>query len=73
MQTTLSYFSLTKIVEFTPFHLVNNHTEVRNTLLELFPFDGVDLFFAYLCTENKMNKVTRLLKIIRTQCSFTLF
>lgn len=26
-QITLSYFSLTKIVEFTPFHLVNNHTE----------------------------------------------
>ena len=28
MQTTLSYFSLTKIVEFTPFNLINNHTEV---------------------------------------------
>ncbi|KAL9987728.1 hypothetical protein ACROYT_G002079 [Oculina patagonica] len=27
MQITLSYFSLTKIVEFTPFHLINNNTE----------------------------------------------
>ena len=28
MQTTLSYFSLTKIVEFIPFNLINNATEV---------------------------------------------
>lgn len=29
MQTTLSYFSLTKIVEFTPFNLISNATEVK--------------------------------------------
>ncbi|XP_066022142.1 intermembrane lipid transfer protein VPS13C isoform X9 [Pocillopora verrucosa] len=32
MQTTLSYFSLTKIVEFTPFNLINNHTEYTVSL-----------------------------------------
>lgn len=28
IQISLSYFSLTKIVEFTPLHLLNNHLEV---------------------------------------------
>lgn len=37
MQITLSYFSLTKIVEFTPFHLINNNTEVKNILVEPLP------------------------------------
>ncbi|XP_022794312.1 vacuolar protein sorting-associated protein 13A-like [Stylophora pistillata] len=34
MQTTLSYFSLTKIVEFTPFNLINNHTEYPVSLTD---------------------------------------
>ncbi|XP_068741113.1 intermembrane lipid transfer protein VPS13A-like [Montipora capricornis] len=34
VQTTLSYFSLTKIVEFTPFHLINNATEYPLSLTD---------------------------------------
>ncbi|XP_048586982.1 intermembrane lipid transfer protein VPS13A-like isoform X2 [Nematostella vectensis] len=34
VQITLSYFSLTKVVEFTPFHLIDNHTEFPVSLCE---------------------------------------
>lgn len=62
-QITLSYFSLTKIVEFTPFHLINNHTEVRNTLIKL---RCCLRFLAFVPWKKKW-------RTFLAQCSFILF